>query len=249
MTRIMFETFNVPVGAVVRLRRHRRHHWWMCPQLPASAGRTVLLWSRTGSSTRRAQEMLPGKPSRQALCERALHAEVPAVRVEKVTLNVQHRTDLRKSAGETCGEAGRPLDAEQTWGHRFLEACSVGARSVARRVRFVHRTRADRIEMAEERKDWIFVLDLDENMAETIMTQQKKIKTVTWTEQATRVHWPVLFILANMARTSRVLLETTRLAVTACYRFRFAGDRQEWSQQLHLPQHGKTRQVYWACLN
>ena len=51
------------------------------------------------------------------------------------------------------------------------------------------------------------------------MTQQKKIKTVTWTEQATRDHWPVLFILANMARTSRVLLETTRLAGTACTGF------------------------------
>ena len=23
---------------------------------------------------------------------------------------------------ETCGEAGRPLDGEQTWGHRFLVA-------------------------------------------------------------------------------------------------------------------------------
>ena len=34
-----------------------------------------------------------------------------------------------------------------------------GVRSVARRARFVHRRRADRIETAEERKDWIFVLD------------------------------------------------------------------------------------------
>ena len=85
-----------------------------------------------------------------------------------------------------------------------------GARSVARQARSVHRLRADRIEMAEERKDWIFVLDLAESIAETIMTQQKKIKTVTWTEQATRVHWPVLFILANTACTSRVLLVTAR---------------------------------------
>ena len=30
----MFETFNVPVGAVVRLRRHRRLHGWS-PQLLA----------------------------------------------------------------------------------------------------------------------------------------------------------------------------------------------------------------------
>ena len=90
---------------------------------------------------------------------------------------------------------------------------------MARHATFVHRRRADRIGMAEERKDWIFVLDLAESMAETIMTQQKKIKTVTWTEQATRVHWPVLFILANMACTSRVLLETTRLAVVACTGF------------------------------
>ena len=27
------------------------------------------------------------------------------------------------------------------------------------------------------------------------------------------------------------------------YRFRFADDRQEWRQQLHLPQHGKAHQV------
>ena len=39
MTRITFETFNVPVGAVVRLGRHRRQQGWTCPQLPASAGR------------------------------------------------------------------------------------------------------------------------------------------------------------------------------------------------------------------
>ena len=39
VARIMFETFNVPVGVVVRLRRHRRQHVWTCPQLPASAGR------------------------------------------------------------------------------------------------------------------------------------------------------------------------------------------------------------------
>ena len=63
------------------------------------------------------------------------------------------------------------------------------------------------------------MLDLAESMAETIMTQQKKIKTVTWTEQAARVHWPALFILANMACTSRVLLEMTRLAVVACTGF------------------------------
>ena len=56
-------------------------------------------------------------------------------------------------------------------------------------------------------------------MAETVMAQQKKIKVVTWTEQATRVHWPVLFILANVACTSRVLLETTRLAFVACTGF------------------------------
>ena len=90
---------------------------------------------------------------------------------------------------------------------------------MARRARFVHRRRADRIEKAEEREDWIFVLDLAESMAETIMTQQKSIKTVTWTEQATRVHSLVLFILSNMACTSRVLLETTRLAVVACAGF------------------------------
>ena len=77
--------------------------------------------------------------------------------------------------------------------------------------RFVHRRRAERIETAEERQDWIFVLDFAESMAETIMTQRKKIKTVTWTGQ-------VLFILANMARTSHV-------------------GRQEWSQQLHPTQH------------
>ena len=55
--------------------------------------------------------------------------------------------------------------------------------------------------------------------AGTVMAQQKKIKTVTWTEQATRVHWSVLFILANMACTSHVMLETTRLAVVACTGF------------------------------
>ena len=91
--------------------------------------------------------------------------------------------------------------------------------------------------MAEERKDWIFVLDLAESMAETIMAQQKKIKTVTWTEQPTRVHWPVLFILANMACTSRVLLEDDAPLGCSIYRFRFADDHQEWRQQLHLPQH------------
>ena len=37
MTRIMFETVNVPVGAVVRLRRHRRQHGWTCPQLPSTS--------------------------------------------------------------------------------------------------------------------------------------------------------------------------------------------------------------------
>ena len=52
---------------------------------------------------------------------------------------------------------------------------------MARRARFVHRRRADRIETAEERKDWIFVLDLAESMAESVMVQRKKIKTVTWT--------------------------------------------------------------------
>ena len=77
-----------------------------------------------------------------------------------------------------------------------------GARSLARRARFVHRMRANRIEMAE-----------------TIMTQRKKIKTVTWTEHGTHVHWPVLFILGNVACTSHVLLETTRLAVVACTGF------------------------------
>ena len=87
---------------------------------------------------------------------------------------------------------------------------------MARRARFVHRRRADRIQIAEERKDWILVLDLAEGMAETMMSHQKKIKTVTWTEQATRVHWPVLFILANMACTSRVLLEMTR-RVSFCW--------------------------------
>ena len=55
---------------------------------------------------------------------------------------------------------------------------------MARRARFVHRRRADRIETAEERKDCIFVLDLAESMAETIMVQRKKIKTVTWTALA-----------------------------------------------------------------
>ena len=61
--------------------------------------------------------------------------------------------------------------------------------------------------------------DLAGSMAETVMAQQKKIKTVTWTEQATRVHWLVLFILANMASTSHVLLETARLVVVACTGF------------------------------
>ena len=92
------------------------------PTAPSKRRKTVLLWSRTGSSTRRAQEMLPGKPSRQALCERALHAEVPAVRVEKVTAQRSAQNRPPEVGGETCGEAGRPLDAEQTWGHRFLEA-------------------------------------------------------------------------------------------------------------------------------
>ena len=63
------------------------------------------------------------------------------------------------------------------------------------------------------------MLDLAESMAETIMNQRKKIKTVTKTEQATRVHWPVMFILANMACTGHDLLETTHLAVVACTGF------------------------------
>ena len=66
-----------------------------------------------------------------------------------------------------------------------------GARSVARRVRFVHRRRTDRIETAEERKDWIFVLDVAESMAETVMVQRKKIKTVTWTAFAPVFTGPV----------------------------------------------------------
>ena len=93
--------------------------------------------------------------------------------------------------------------------------------------------------MAEERKDWIFVLDLAESMAETTVTQQKKIKTVTWTEQATRVHWPVLFILANMA----CFAGDDAFRGCSMYRFRFAGDRHEWGQQHHSTQHGKTHQV------
>ena len=64
---------------------------------------------------------------------------------------------------------------------------------------YIERWRADRIETAEKRKDWIFVLDFAESMAETVMAQQKRTKTVTGTEQGTRVHWPVLFILANIA--------------------------------------------------
>ena len=95
---------------------------------------------------------------------------------------------------------------------------------MASRAKFVHRSRADRIGTAEEREDWIFVLDLAESMAETLMTQRRKIKTVTCAEQVTRVHWPVQFILANMACTSRVLLETAPRGCSM-YRFRFAGIR------------------------
>ena len=50
---------------------------------------------------------------------------------------------------------------------------------MAKRARFVHRRRADRIKRAEERKVWIFVLDFAVSVAETVMAQQKKIKTVT----------------------------------------------------------------------
>ena len=57
------------------------------------------------------------------------------------------------------GEAGCPLDFEQTWGTRSWQRDTDGAQSVARRARFVHRRRADRTEMAQELKDWIFVLD------------------------------------------------------------------------------------------
>ena len=94
----------------------------------------------------------------------------------------------------------------------------------------------------EERKDWIFVLELAESVAETITTQQMKM-TVTWTEQATRVHWTVLFILAIMACTSHFFAGDDAPRGCSMYRFRFAGDLQEWSQQLHLLQHGKTHQV------
>ena len=46
---------------------------------------------------------------------------------------------------------------------------------------------------SEERRDWIFVLDFAESMAETIMTEQKiktslqhlRKRTVTWADQAT----------------------------------------------------------------
>ena len=72
------------------------------------------------------------------------------------------RTDLRKSAWKTCGEAGCPTEQD-----------------VAQLVPgSVERGRADRIGTAEEREDWIFVLDLAESMAETLMTQRRKIKTV-----------------------------------------------------------------------
>ena len=96
---------------------------------------------------------------------------------------------------------------------------------------------ADRIERAGERKDWIFVLDLAESMAETIMAQQKKIKTVTWTGQGS-VH----SCKHGMYKSCFAGDDAPRGC--SMYRFRVAGDRQEWIQQLHPTKHGKTHQIW-----
>ena len=116
------------------------------------------------------------------------------------------------------GEAGRPF-GRQANGALPMDVAAPLYRSSSPRAR---RMRADRIETAypwqtvssledfmlfldsklnpaesEERKDWIFVLDFSESLAETIMTGQNietafgfslkhlKKSTVTWAEQAT----------------------------------------------------------------
>ena len=77
---------------------------------------------------------------------------------EKATLNVQNRTDLRKSAWKHVEKQGVHWTPSRRGATGSWWRDADGARSVARRARFVHRRRADRLKMAEEREDWIFSL-------------------------------------------------------------------------------------------
>ena len=104
----MFETFNVPVGAVVRLRRHRRQHGWTCPQLPAID--VILPALRRGHVQDLARKMLPN-----------LLKDVD----EQTIFDVEQPSEQNRPPEvgmETWRGAGCPLDAEQTWNHCFLVA-------------------------------------------------------------------------------------------------------------------------------
>ena len=119
MTRITFETFNVPVEAVVRLRRHRRQHGWTCPQLPAID--IILPALRRGHVQDLAQEMLPNllKDVDEQTIFDLDEEEEQEVEEEEQPSEQNWPPEVGM---ETCGEAGRPLDAEQTWCHWFLAA-------------------------------------------------------------------------------------------------------------------------------
>ena len=190
----MFETLDVLVGAVVRLRT--------CPQLPAID--IVLPALRCGH----VQDLARKRCCRT--CSRASTDKPSSTWTTDEEEEQPSEQNRPPEVGtETYGEAGLPLDAEQTWSHRFLVAwhgwSAVGGNSSQESCIDGVQTESRLLGGA---KGVDLRADLAECMAGTVMSQRKKIKTVTWTHQATRFHWPVLFILANMACTSHGLLET-----------------------------------------